>query len=671
MKRSIFVLAAMIIAATSCQKEDTENTVPAGHVRTFTASLSELTKTSLDGLTPVWGEGDAVWFSDGVNQEIVGIRQEDIGQATAQFSTSSLTGEVIYACYPASCAFGHISGTHVGFIVPQYTDGSFRKANICVATTDDDKLSFKNATALIRFTKETADVVSLSLICSGNHLLAGGMYFRYVDSRYAGAGHHVVSSIEIDMSGPGPYYAAVFPQTLPAGSKIVMTTSTGAQYVRTINAENTLTLNKIKPFSVDAAFSGATLVSEGWAGSGTEEDPYLIASEADLHLLSNNVNDRVSYYAGKYFRLVRDISVSGFRPIGSTSQGNGFQGHFDGNFHTITINSFDLSYLSTQSANGYEVYMGLFGRIQGTSGTTPPSVIRDVRVAGTINTGNDFVRGPHYYGSICGYATGNVKFEQCGSSLGMRLFGYYASYPGRAKLMAAGGLVGYAAATVQIDRCYNTGSLAAYSNANSGNRFYVGGICGNLNGGLITFCYNTGNITGQMTQSSYGAFVAGIAASNTTSGSVEGCYNQGNIVAYGASSTSAKAVGVTYNAQARSCYNSGTIKSYYVGSSTTEINYSAGISYRQSGTYQNCYYLQGCAYTDMLGSGGTITNCTYFIKGDETNGGLIEGDATRSLLDAMNAYQAAVHTSEHYFYPSPDADHLPVLDYVSRNMLDY
>ncbi|MBR6246875.1 MAG: hypothetical protein IKR15_05905 [Bacteroidales bacterium] len=671
MKRSIIILAALILAASSCQKAVMENNAPQGRVRTFTASFSCLTKTSLDGLTPVWGEGDAVWFSDGVNQEIVGIRQEDIGQATAQFSTSSLTGEVIYACYPASFAIGHISGTHVIFNVPQSTDGSFRNANICVATTNDNNLSFKNATSIIRFTKETADVVSLSLICQGDNFLAGWMSFRHWDEDYIGATFHQTSSIEIDMSGPGPYYAAVYPRTMPSGSKIVMTTSTGAQYVRTINAENTLTLNKIKTFSVDAAFSGATLVSEGWAGSGTEDDPYLITSEADLKLLSNNVNNKVSYYSGVYFRQAGDISVSSFRPIGSTSNGNGFQGNYDGDSHTITINSFDLSYLSTQSANGYEVYMGLFGWVKGTSGTTPKSVIRNVRVAGTIDTGNDFVRGPHYYGSICGYATGNVLFEQCGSSLGMRLFGYYEKYPSRAKLMAAGGLVGYAAATVQIDRCYNTGNLAAYSNANSGNRFYVGGICGNLYGGLITLCYNTGNITGQMTQSGYGAFVAGIAASNTTTGSVEGCYNQGNIIAYGASSTSAKAVGITYNAQAKNCYNSGTVKSYYVGNTTTEIDYSAGISYRQSGTYQHCYYLDGCASTAMLGSGGTLTDCTYFVKGDETNGGLIEGDSARSLLDAMNSYLATVSGSEHTFYASPDADHLPVLDYVSRNILDY
>jgi hypothetical protein len=671
MKRSICILAALILAATSCQQVEMETNAPEGRVRTFTASFSNLMKTSLDGLTPIWSEGDAVWLSDGVNQEIVGVRQEDIGKATAQFSTSSLTGDVIYACYPASYATGHISGTFVVFNVPQFTDGSFRNANICVATTDDDNLSFKNATALIRFTKETADVESLSLICSGDNFLAGWMSFRHLDGSYSGATYQAASSIEIDMSGPGPYYAAVFPRTMPSGSKIVMTTSTGKQYVRTINAENTFTLNKIKSFSVDAAFSGATLVSDGWAGSGTEDDPYLIASEGDLHLLANNVNNRVDYYSGKYFRLVRDISISNFRPIGSTNEGNGFQGNFDGNFHTITINSFDLEYLSTQSANSYEVYMGLFGRIKGTSGTTPRSVIRDLHVAGTINTGNDFVRGPHYYGSICGYATGNVIFEQCGSSLGMRLYGYYAHYPSRAKLMAAGGLVGYAAATVQIDRCYNTGNLAAYSNANSGNRFYVGGICGNLYGGLITLCYNTGNITGQITQSGYGAFVAGIAASNTTSGSVEGCYNQGKIIAYGASSTSAKAVGITYNAQAMYCYNSGTVKSYYAGSSTSEIANSAGISYRQSGSYQHCYYLNGCASTDMLGSGGTLTDCTYFVNGDETNGGLVEGDTTRSLLDAMNGYLATVITSEHTFYPSPDADHLPVLDYVSRNILDY
>ena len=220
---------------------------------------------------------------------------------------------------------------------------------------------------------------------------------------------------------------------------------------------------------------------------------------------------------------------------GGFHAGDSFQGFFDGSHHTVTIESFDLSYLSTQSTNGFEVYMGLFGWVKGSASLSEPTrVIRNVRVAGTIDTGNDFVRGPHYYGSICARATGNLKLERCGSALNMRLFGYYANNSSRAKLQAAGGVVGYAAADVQIQRCWNTGSLAAYSNANSGNRFYVGGICGNLYGGLVRLCYNTGNITAQMTQSGYGAFVAGIAASNTTTGKVEGSYNQGKIIAYGA-----------------------------------------------------------------------------------------------------------------------------------------
>lgn len=673
MKKSIFILSALLLAA-SCQKAVMEPEAPVEHIRTFTASFSDLTRTSLgDDLTPLWGEGDAIWLSDGVNQEVVGVSAQDIGKATASFTTTTLTGDTVYALYPASCAIGKTSTWSVYFDIPGKTDGAFKNANICVAVATDgeDDLNFKNATSLIRFTKSTADVVSLSIVRPDERMAAGWMSFRPLDGYFLGAGHRVVSGIEVDMSGPGPYYVALYPQPLPVGTKFVMTTSDGKSYVRTINKENEFSLNKIKTISVDAAFTGATLVpSDGWAGTGTAEDPYLIVDGEGLKRLAENVNSRVDYYTNKHFKLVSDISVSNYRPIGSTNEGNGFQGNFDGCHHTVTIESFDLSYLSSQSANGYEVYMGLFGWVRGSASLSEPTrVIQNVRVAGKIDTGNDFLRGPHYYGSICARATGNLKLERCGSALNMRLFGYYANNSSRAKLQAAGGVVGYAAADVQLQRCWNTGNLGAYSNANSGNRFYVGGICGNLYGGLVRLCYNTGNITGQMTQLGYGAFVAGIAASNTTTGKVEGSYNQGKIIAYGASTTSAKAVGITYNAQAMYCYNSGVIKSYYAGNSTTETANSAGISYRQSGTYQHCFYLQGTASTDFLGSGGTITDCDSFVKGDAINGGLIGTDA-RSLVDALNGYEATVYNGDPHFYASPTGDHFPILDYVSRNILD-
>ena len=672
--RKHYILWAALLLAGSCQKAELEPAAPQQHIRTFTATFSELTRTSLgDGLTPLWGAGDAVWFSDGVNQEVVGVEAQYNGQATAQFTTTSLTGETVYALYPAAYAIYPTTEQGVHFEIPAHADGSFQRANICVSVTEDDKLSFKNATALIRFTQSTADVVSLSLVRPDENVLAGWMYFRPWDGYTLGSLHKTVSSIEVDMDGPGTYYASVYPQTLPAGSKIVMTTRDGQHYVRTINAANSFTVNNIKTISVDAAISGATLVpNDGWAGSGTAEDPYLIVDGEGLKRLAENVNSQVDYYTNKHFKLVSDISVSNYRPVGSTNKGNGFQGYFDGCHHTVTIESFDLSYLSSQSANSYEVYMGLFGWVSGSASLSEPTrVIQNVRVAGKIDTGNDFLRGPHYYGSICARATGNLKLERCGSALNMRLFGYYANNSSWAKLQAAGGVVGYAAADVQIQRCWNTGSLAAYSNANSGNRFYVGGICGNLYGGLVRLCYNTGNITAQMTQLGYGAFVAGIAASNTTTGKVEGSYNQGKIIAYGASSTSAKAVGITYNAQAMYCYNSGVIKSYYAGSSTTETAYSAGISYRQSGTYQHCFYLQGTASTDFLGSGGTITDCNYFTRGEYADGGVVGGDPTKPLLNALNGYEATAQNFMPHFLPSPVSPFLPVLSYVSRNILNY
>ena len=68
-------------------------------------------------------------------------------------------------------------------------------------------------------------------------------------------------------------------------------------------------------------------------GTGTEQDPYLISSEADWYYLANKVNNG-NTYSGKYFQLTEDVSVTTM--VGS-SESNSFRGTFDGDGHTLTF----------------------------------------------------------------------------------------------------------------------------------------------------------------------------------------------------------------------------------------------------------------------------------------------------------------------------------------------
>ena len=45
-------------------------------------------------------------------------------------------------------------------------------------------------------------------------------------------------------------------------------------------------------------------------GSGTEDSPYLINSEADWITLCTNVNNNSKNYSGEFFKLMADITVS-------------------------------------------------------------------------------------------------------------------------------------------------------------------------------------------------------------------------------------------------------------------------------------------------------------------------------------------------------------------------
>lgn len=101
-----------------------------------------------------------------------------------------------------------------------------------------------------------------------------------------------------------------------------------------------------------------------WSGSGSSGDPYLIASPADWETFATSTNA----YSETFFKLTADITVT-------TMRTKTFSGTFDGGGNTLTFN-----YTATGDNAAPFAYI---------TGAT----IKNLRVAGTINSGNKFAAG--------------------------------------------------------------------------------------------------------------------------------------------------------------------------------------------------------------------------------------------------------------------------------------
>ena len=72
------------------------------------------------------------------------------------------------------------------------------------------------------------------------------------------------------------------------------------------------------------------------SGSGTDDDPYLIGSDADWETFVSYINDKGGDYRYKNYKLTADIHVTSM--VGKNDDTNAFKGIFDGNGHTMTLN---------------------------------------------------------------------------------------------------------------------------------------------------------------------------------------------------------------------------------------------------------------------------------------------------------------------------------------------
>ena len=210
--------------------------------------------------------------------------------------------------------------------------------------------------------------------------------------------------------------------------------------------------------------------------------------------------------AGGSYTLTKDIIVT--EPYASD-----FTGTFDGNGHTVTL-----------AISGDSDYQALFAKL------AAGAVVKNVTVEGKV-TGKKCVAG------IAGYATDNVKIENCKNT---------ASITGNKNV---GGILGEAynneeSISVGIKNCANEGAVNGTGSA-------VGGIVGKMEGqNSIIDCYNRGNITGF---NNY----AGIVGQSTGAlvATIKNCYSVGAVTAYGASTNAGYAlIGGGKNYALTNCY---------------------------------------------------------------------------------------------------------------------
>ncbi len=188
-------------------------------------------------------------------------------------------------------------------------------------------------------------------------------------------------------------------------------------------------------------------------GSGTADDPYQIATAADLIALGETPEDY-----DKHFILTADIDLDPSLPGRKVFDGaviHSFTGIFDGNGHTI-------SHLTIQGAD----YLGLFGKLRPAvgGGEVRNLGVVDVNITGSGDSVGTLV-GSKMGGTVthC-YCTGKVSGDwYVGGLVGQNYHGY-------------------------LTQCYSTGSVTGGGS--------VGGLVGGTYGGTVTHCYSTGAVSG-------------------------------------------------------------------------------------------------------------------------------------------------------------------------------
>ena len=137
-----------------------------------------------------------------------------------------------------------------------------------------------------------------------------------------------------------------------SGSVTVSKTIDGKTQTRTVN------------FTIPVRYYSTDLYADGFqSGSGTESDPYLIATDLQLAKLARDVTNGTTYN-GQFFKLSENIQLNAgyWTPIGNLANKSAinFQGTLEGNGKTISDMTIRWNVLSTSSELCYGLFSSLY-----------------------------------------------------------------------------------------------------------------------------------------------------------------------------------------------------------------------------------------------------------------------------------------------------------------------
>ena len=265
-------------------------------------------------------------------------------------------------------------------------------------------------------------------------------------------------------------------------------------------------------------------------GSGTKEDPWIIATAEDLNAMGNESKGNKMFFAGEYFKQTADIDmkkypkfegICGLEKTKNNKLAVGFAGRYDGGGHVI-------SNMTIDRPRNYCV--GLFGEISYyVDSVGVGAIVHDVHLDSSCK-----IIGKGQVGGIVGLLFGGqystTSVYNCTS--GASVFGTH----------KVGGIVGdimrsdqnYQGANLSVWHCLNYGSVTKAKALED-----AAGVVGNISsGGQIIECMNLGTINAPQTievggvtgfYGPLGQFISG-AVNCVNYGYVHGARSTGGVV---------------------------------------------------------------------------------------------------------------------------------------------